>query len=249
MSTEQTELNRILEIIGEIGYKSATSDYIYRGEPECYPKVSSNLYRELEDANLLHPHLKIEDIQKTELEDAKGYGYIKKTDNFDILSEIQHFGGKTNLLDFTCDYRIAIFFACEQFPFNDGRIILQDKNGATKDWIRKPMNVEQGSRPDVQKSIFIQPPDGFIEPDETIVIPNSLKQPILKYLDDEFAISTERIYPDLHGFVSRQKTRLGTYKELGKGNKCRENGDAEDDLTKKSNQYEKAILDKQLMTL
>ncbi len=241
MSTEQTELNRILEIIAEIGYKSATSDYIYRGEPECYPKVSSNLYRELEDANLLHPHLKIEDIQKTELEDAKGYGYIKKTDDFDILSEIQHFGGKTNLLDFTCDYRVAIFFACERFPFNDGRIILQDKNGIIKDCIRTSQNVVQGSRPDVQKSIFVQPPEGFIEPDKTIVIPNSLKQPILKYLEDEFDISTERIYPDLHGFVSRQKTRLGTYKELGKGNKCRENGDAEDDLTKKNNQYEKAI--------
>ncbi len=233
MSIEQTELNRILEIIAEIVNKSADSDYIYRGEPECYSNVSSNLYRELEDANLLH--LKVEDVQKVELDDAKGYGYIKNTNDFDILSEIQHFGGKTNLLDFTTDYLVAIFFACDRFPFKDGRIILQDKNGTMKDCIRTPQNVVQGSRPDVQKSIFVQPPDGFIEPDETIVIPTELKQTILKCLDDEFQINTARIYPDLHGFVSRQKTRLGTYKELGKGNKCRENGDEEDDLTEKNN--------------
>lgn len=61
MSSEQTELNSILEIIAEIVNISAASDYIYRGKPECYPKVSSNLYRELEDANLLH--LKIEDVK------------------------------------------------------------------------------------------------------------------------------------------------------------------------------------------
>lgn len=239
MSIEQTELNRILEIIAEIVNKSADGDYIYRGEPECYPKVSSNLYRELEDANLLR--LKVEEVQKAELEDAKGYGYIKETDDFDILSEIQHFGGKTNLLDFTTDYRVAVFFACECFPFKDGRIILQDKNGTMKDCIRTSQNVVQGSRPDVQRSIFVQPPDGFIEPDETIVIPTELKQAILKYLDDAFQINTARIYPDLHGFVSRQKTRLGTYKELGKGNKCRENGDEEDVLTEKNKHYEKAI--------
>ena len=234
MNTEQTELNRILEIIEKI---AADSDYIYRGEPECYPKVSSNLYRELEEANLLH--LDIKDVQKAELEDAKGS--IKKTDEFEILTEIQHFGGKTNLLDFTSDYRVALFFACDRFPFKDGRVILQDKNGTIKGWIKKPRNLVQGSRPNVQKSIFVQPPKGFIEPDENIVIPKALKQPILKYLEDEFQISTERIYPDLHGFVSRQKTRLGTYKELGKGTACQQNGNQADNSVEKNKHYEKAI--------
>ena len=133
MDIQQTELNRILEIIGKIAKKAADSDYIYRGEPECYPKVSSNLYRELEEANLLH--LEIIDVQKAELEEAKRH--IKRTDEFEILAEIQHFSGKTNLLDFTNDYRVALFFACDRFPFEDGRVILQDKNGTIKDWIRE----------------------------------------------------------------------------------------------------------------
>ncbi len=237
INTQQTELNRILEIIGKIAKISADSDYIYRGEPECYLKVSSNLYRELEEANLLH--LDIENVQKVELEDSKGY--TKKTKEFDILTEIQHFGGKTNLLDFTSDYRVALFFACDRFPFKDGRIILQDKNGTIKDWIRKPRNSAHGSRPDVQKSIFVQPPEGFIEPDEKIVIPKALKQPILKYLEDKFHISTERIYPDLHGFVSRQKNRLETYKEFGKGTTGREHGDQADNSVEKNKHYEKAV--------
>ena len=92
----------------------------------------------------------------------------------------------------------------------------------------------QGSRSDVQKSVFVQPPEGFIEPDERIIIPKSLKQPILKYLEDEFHISTERIYPDLHGFVSRQKNRLETYKEFGKGTTCQENGDHVDNSVEKT---------------
>ena len=47
-SNPQTELNTVLEIIGKIAKISADGDYIYRGEPECYKKVSSTLYRELE---------------------------------------------------------------------------------------------------------------------------------------------------------------------------------------------------------
>ena len=29
-----------------------------------------------------------------------------------LLARMQHFGCKTNLIDFTRDYRVALFFAC-----------------------------------------------------------------------------------------------------------------------------------------
>ena len=35
----------------------------------------------------------------------------EKARDFEILTEIQHYGGKTNLIDFTTDYFIALFFA------------------------------------------------------------------------------------------------------------------------------------------
>ena len=65
MSTQQTELNRILEIIGKIVKISTDGDYIYRGEQECYEKVSSNLWRELNKLNLLD--LGVEEVQKTRI--------------------------------------------------------------------------------------------------------------------------------------------------------------------------------------
>ena len=112
MSTQKTELNRILEIIGKIAKISADGDYIYRGEPECYKEVSSNLWRELKKLNLLD--LDVEKVQKRELDEAKNYS--SETDEFEILIEIQHYGGKTNLIDFTTDHYIALFFACNGSP-------------------------------------------------------------------------------------------------------------------------------------
>ena len=43
-------LNELYRIISEIVFISADGDYIYRGEPKCYPKISSTLYRNFESA-------------------------------------------------------------------------------------------------------------------------------------------------------------------------------------------------------
>ena len=203
----QTDLNKILEIISKIGKKSENGDYIYRGEPECYPKVSSTLYRKLEESKIEHPERIVEKVQETELAEAKEY--ISETDQFELLTQLQHFGGKTNLIDFTTYYYIALFFACNGYPDEKGRIILQDRNRAIKDWIKEPRKSDIGSRPDVQKSIFVRPPKGFIEPheDDIVKIPKDLKRPLLQYLEKEFRISPEKIYHDIHGFIRSQDLR------------------------------------------
>ena len=236
-SNPQTQLNRILEIISKVEKMSAAGNYIFRGEAQLYPKVSSNLYRELEKVELLY--LGVEIIQKEELQYAKRY--IKKTDDFEILTEIQHFGGKTNLLDFTTDYRIAFFFACESFPFKDGRIVMLDKTGTMKDRIRKPWNPDPKSRVRVQKSIFVRPPEGVIKPDSEVVISKDLKQPTLKYLQKESKISPETIYPDLHGFVSSQEIRWDVYQKYGNGIACLEKADALENAEEKDEKYQKAV--------
>ena len=239
-SNPQTELNKILEIIGKIVKISADGDYIFRGESQCHPKVSSTLYRAFEKVELLDEH-DIEAFQRKELEYAKTYRYTQKTDDFKILTEIQHFGGKTNLLDFTTDYLIALFFACDSSPFKDGRVILQDRNGAIKDWIIEPCNPDPKSRVGVQKSIFVRPSEGFIEPDFEIVIPKVLKQSVLAYLKKECGISSEIIYPDLHGFVSSQEDRWEVYEEISKGNDHWESGLEAKVPKEGSESYQKAI--------
>ena len=237
MSTQKTELNRILEIIGKITKISAEGDYIYRGEPECYERVSSNLWRELEEAKALH--LDIEDVQKAELEKAKRY--IRKTDEFEILTEIQYFGGKTNLIDFTTDYYTALFFACNGSPSKDGRIILQNKNGKIKDWLREPQKAYPENRVGTQKSIFVRPPDGFVEPDIVIVISKDLKHSLLNHIEKEFGISAEKVYGNIHGFIGSQASRLGIYKEGRKGIDAWENRDKADNLEEKNRDYQEAV--------
>ena len=205
------------DIIRALEEKTADGDYIFRGESQCHQKVASNLYRKLEKVRMLN--LGVETFQKQELEYAKRYGYTQKTDESKILTEIQHFGGKTSLIDFTTNLHIALFFACEKSHHEDGRIVLQDKNGAIKDCVIKPCDPDPKSRVNVQKSIFIKPPEGFIEADKKVIIPGSLKQPILNYLKKtEIGISAEIIYPDLHGFVSSQDNRWNVYEEIDKGN-------------------------------
>ena len=233
----QTELNRILEIIQAIKEKSLDGDYIYRGESQCYEKVSSTLYRKLEAVGLLH--LGVEYIQRSELQHAKEY--TDEIEELEILTEIQHFGGKTNLIDFTTDYLIALFFACNGSPFEDGRVILQNKNGIVKDWVKELPSPHSGSRPEAQKSVFIRPPDGFIAPDKKVIIPKSLKRHLLEYLEKEYEIFAQKIYHDLIGFIGGQDIRWGVYGELNKGVAYQKSGDEINNFEEKDKHYQQAI--------
>ena len=235
-SKPQSEQNRIYEIIHRINKKSEDGDYIFRGEPERYEKVSSTLYRQLEDVGVEHPGDMVENVQSLELEEASKF--TKKTDEFEILTELQHFGGKTNLIDFTTDLHIALFFACygPDSIEEDGRVILQDKNGAAKDWIREPRNPGPDSRVGAQKSIFVRPPKGVVVPDKEVVIPKDLKLSILTFLaSQEPRISPEFVYHDLHGFIRSQENRWNAAAHNNSGLDYVRKGafdDASEDFTK-----------------
>ena len=241
-SNPQNEQNRIYEIIHQITKKSEDGDYIFRGEPECYEKVSSTLYRQLEVVGVEPPGDLVENFQSLELEEASKF--TEKPDEFEILTELQHFGGKTNLIDFTTDPYIALFFACygPDSLEKDGRVILQDKNGTVKDWIRKPRNPDPDSRVSAQKSIFVRPPEGVVVPDKKVVIPKDLKPPILKFLErQERPISRESVYHDLHGFIRSQETRWNAVAELARGLNHVKKGSEANDSEEKSLHYKKAM--------
>ena len=234
----------IQDIIREIEQKSEGGGYIYRGEHDRSKsekhdgKVSSSLWRVYE---IEIESFEVELVQKELLAAAKKHigdlpedfrldliGYRRGSEksaseksaeeavDFEILTEIQHYGGKTNLIDFTTDYFIALFFACDDQPNEDGRVILQ-KVDAIKDMIAHPRNPRH--RVIAQKSVFIRPPKGFIEPiaDEIVIVPASLKEDILKHLRTYHGISTETIYNDLHGFIRKQDIHGEGYTEFCKG--------------------------------
>ncbi len=232
-SEPQDDLSAVFEKIQEIVAKSADGDYLYRGEPKHYKehpyegKVSSNLWREYYKVDM--GIYTIEEIQELELKDAKRY---INGDGFEALTQLQHYGGKTNLIDFTTDYLIALFFACDGSYDKCGRVILLPKTEEIKEKYRveEPRNPQ--NRVIAQKSIFIRPPDGFIEPkpDDVINIPKSLKLPTLEYLRKYHNISIETIYNDIHGFIKSQDIRWCAHAEFGAALACEKEQDYENTI-------------------
>lgn len=225
-----------------------------RGEPNLYSRVSSGLYRQFERYSVLEPEripieaishvglhghnlssgvIPIEALQNGILDRARRY--TSEIDDFEILSQLQHQGGKTNLIDFTTDYMIALFFACDGLYNRDGRVVLLRKNGEMAEYIREPRS--NVNRIIVQKSIFVRPPDGFVEPDEVVGIPSRLKQPLLEYMHNCHNISRETIYNDLNGFIRQQDIFYQAYEEYYAGMACQRDGDYDGAL----NHYTSAI--------
>ena len=230
----QNEPNTINGILRQIEEKSDTGEYLYRGEPEHYQghpyygKVSSNLYRaflEDDEFDVEAEHFDIEDIQKLMLESAKQFSR-KSASEIERLAEIQHYGGKTNLIDFTEDYLIALFMACDGSPTKDGRFIFQKKQ-LINSYIEKPY--EPINRVIAQKSVFVRHPDGFIQPDtqDVINIPAGLKKSMQDHLDSSHGISVKSIYNDIHGFIRDQRNQLEVYKSIHKGLNRERQGDSD----------------------
>lgn len=187
-------LNEVLEIMNALARKSASANYIFRGETQCFPTVSSRLLRE-------HPSVTdIEGVQRENLEEAKRHTF--ETDDFTILTELQHYGGDTNLIDFTADYLIALFFACDGDYSQDGRVVLLERKEERNEQIYGPRH--PANRVLAQKSIFVRPPQGYVEPDDSITIPQYLKLPTLEFLQKGHGLSSATIYNDLHGYIRSQ---------------------------------------------
>ena len=144
--------------MGEIVHKSSQREgtCVYRGEPESYPVVSSGLYRNCPDS--ANEAFDIARVEQEMADNARQYTTL--TDDDEILAEVQHFGGATNLIDFTDDYLIAAFFASIASEGKHGRVVLHWPQADTVVRPKRTLN-----RVVFQKSVFVRPPRGFILPD------------------------------------------------------------------------------------
>ena len=248
--------------------------YIYRGEPECYEEVSSKLWREYEPC-ASHHDFDIKAIQEEMANAAKKHDVAltarnitidrkffqddfkatadavnamldanRKYENLEILTKIQHYGGSTNLIDFTKDYFVALFFACNSSLDKDGRLIWFDsKRIPIRDWIKEPRYPEQ--RIIAQKSVFIEPPKGFIDRQlyRESPIPSDCKPYILEYLRLFHNISPETIYNDLHGFIHLQsRLPIGPTHAFHKGLSCHLKAEQADTTEEKKKElYDEAL--------
>ena len=226
-SNSQDDLSAILGIIGKIAQKSDSGNYIYRGEPRRHRKVSSSLWRECKKKRRIED-FDIQAIEELILVSAKNY--TLEQGEIEIWAELQHYGGHTNLIDFTTDSHIALFFACDRFFDKPGRVILLGEGAQDENRVeRTPQNPRH--RIIAQKSVFIRPPAGFVKPNDVITIPAHLKQPILSYVQKHHGISTDTIYNDLHGFIRNQDIHQIAGIEFYIGSIQQQAGDSENENT------------------
>lgn len=201
------EIERIHGLMGEILRKSSArgGTCLYRGESECYAIVSSGLYRACAESE--NETFDIHQVEQEIVERARDYTTL--VDEDDILAEIQHFGGATNLLDFTSDYLVALFFASAESESINGRVVLHWPDQAR---VIKPK--QTNNRVVSQKSVMVLPARGFIVPDareETVVIPGDLKVSMLMFLERFHGISERSVYNDIHGYIRHQKPSRTRY--------------------------------------
>lgn len=207
---------RTQEKIQEILSECAGGKYIFRGEDSEYEKVSSKLYREYEKACLVDDHM----LESERITVDAARRYVRPDASYlEVLTELQHYGGKTTLIDFTRNLYIALFFACDRHPDKPGRIILFDMTG-----MKVGEQIETGKavggnaceilcplgknpRAVFQSSVFVRAPKGYIEKDrlKEIRIEESLKGEILFYLEHHHYIKRDTIYNDLHGFIKNRE--------------------------------------------
>ena len=207
----------ILAIIHEITEKSAGGRYIFRGEPEHYDDVSSKAYQ------IYGRHSNFELVESLILNGVKQHdSNIVNMPPEEVIALLQHYGGVTNLIDFTTDYLIALFFACNGSFDKDGRVILLSQQRYHTLVPNEPVH-----RNTAQKSIFVRPKEGNIKIDNDKVrivnVPGKAKLSILEYLRNYHGLRRETIYNDIHGFIMLQNQNKRAREEFNQGVLCVDN--------------------------
>ena len=103
-------MESIKDIIQEIESKASKYPAIYRGESKCHCLISSSLYREYEkylNSIITTENFDFGTLEKIILSEYKDnlIGYSNKIDSdlrLKILSDIQHYEGKTTFIDLYC---------------------------------------------------------------------------------------------------------------------------------------------------
>ena len=180
---------------------------VFRGEPACFEKVSSGLFRTygLEKGE---GGFSIETVEEEMVKAARSF--TDRKDSFDILCEIQHRGGSTNQIDFTRDLGVALFFACgtasgkEREP---GRVIMLADSDAAR---AAGVSIREITHPihmaAAQKSVFVSTDSGYLDDRhlphvQMWTINADEKEEVLEYLKSSRGIDSRSIFMDISGFI------------------------------------------------
>ena len=251
------------EIIREIIKKCSEGDFYFRGTNKVFSKekdgISSSLYRfiksNLRTEKFLENSSSFKAEEETEkflenyssfkaeeeiVERAKRY-FPNQSTNLEILTELRHFGGRVNMIDFTQDLYIALFYACtgdikkngeviaierkkekgdEKTSFDEKKDIDYNKPSEEPFWLVPAFTKTSRNRALIQKSHFLYVPKGFLEKGKyhPFVIEKEQKKGILDYLKKFHGIDETHIYNDLIGFIANEKNFEGSALFFYQGN-------------------------------
>ena len=191
-------------------------EYLYRGESREFPDVSSGLFRLLGQP---HPILSETQLMPSikEIEKRALRKILSSTDHDDphrARIELQHHGGKTNLIDFTKDINIALFFASITDDNHDGRIVLLRAYPSHQPQQTDYSIVEGPIGPRhlmaAQKSVLVEPHDGVLSEVnlQFLRVPKELKTSILDHLHKQYGVTLDTVFNDISAFTRNPYSML-----------------------------------------
>jgi len=239
VKTRPEEAVQINSLIEYIEFISAINDLflqiIYRGQADAEWQVDSSAYRHLneptqEDLYKYHSSL----VSNSKYLHEENLDNLKKVSDLMFLTYLQHHGAKTNLIDFTENPLVALWFACSDYDKKDAVVCwksagfesIGESKGFEKIFSDETQKLFKFVPPlfdrriMAQCSVFLFPPHGKIESYQyhKIIIPAESKKSILCNLE-LVGISRKTLFPDFSGFVEwfdyNGKDRLSTLLEEG----------------------------------
>ncbi len=203
--------------------------YLFRGVSNKTYEIKASAYRRLPDGND-NPSQLLK-INKELLENARRLGHNQRNEgplsDLELLTELQHYGAATCLIDFSCSTLVALWFACKKSDGKkqeDGKVSAirrydpsrfktvdtekaaegigsffeQKEDGDYPLYLWQPKH--QNNRIIAQHSVFIFG-GAKIPVDEECIIQTDYKPEILNALKKLSNIFEETIYPDFDGFA------------------------------------------------
>ena len=209
LSSTSAEVAAILRAVTKA---NESQQLVFRGETELYPSVRSTMARYWNTNSAAALDIMV----KSSLQAARRYLPKEQHDDLSVSAVIQHMGGKTNLVDFSSEAWVALFFACldaRKRPIleNTGRVYALDmeKNHRQMEFhlLTNRQSPVQQERWKNQHSVAVIPPNGVISPGsltEVARIPSSRKEEVNQFLDN-IQISTRTLFNDIEGYITYEQ--------------------------------------------